>query len=59
MMIWKVEVKNRDDDSSSISISLKMIHAKRIDGLTRSYITKSSKGLILLILRSISTREDN
>ncbi|XP_022923262.1 uncharacterized protein LOC111431006 [Cucurbita moschata] len=57
MMVWKVEVKNRDDESSSISISLKMIHDKMIDDLSRSYITESSKGELLLVLRSISVEE--
>ncbi|XP_023553097.1 uncharacterized protein LOC111810599 [Cucurbita pepo subsp. pepo] len=54
MMVWKVEVKIRNDESSSISISVRMVHTKSIDDLTRSNITVSSKGELLLVLRSIS-----
>ncbi|KAG6577578.1 putative F-box protein, partial [Cucurbita argyrosperma subsp. sororia] len=57
MMVWKVEVKNRDDESSSISISLKMVHAKRTNDFVVSYITESSKGELLLVLRSISEED--
>ncbi|XP_022923394.1 uncharacterized protein LOC111431103 [Cucurbita moschata] len=57
MMIWKVEVKIRNDESSLISISVRTVHTKSIDDLTRSNITVSSKGELLLVLRSISVEE--
>ncbi|XP_023552961.1 uncharacterized protein LOC111810486 [Cucurbita pepo subsp. pepo] len=57
MMVWKVEVKIRNDESSSISISLRRVHTKSMNDLNRSYITESSKGELLLVLRSISEED--
>ncbi|XP_022923267.1 probable F-box protein At1g65740 [Cucurbita moschata] len=56
--VWKVEVQNSEDESSSISISVKMVHTKRIRYIGTAYITESSKGELLVVLRIFNSGEE-
>ena len=57
-MFGRLEVQNGEDGSSSTSISVKMVHTKSIRYIATAYITKSSKGELLVVLKILDSGEE-